>query len=117
MRFGFLKSKIYLIFILCFIVFLAYANYQVYKKNQLETANLLKKEFKEQKQENQRLSELKEYLTSDIYLERQARAKFKLQKPGEKVVILEESTEPSLKTDSKKDIPNFLKWWYYLARQ
>lgn len=120
MKFGFLKSKICLVFALGLIVLLAYANLQIYQRNNKEKLNLLKKEFQEEQSENQRLADLKKYFADDAYLERQAREKFKMQKPGEKVIMIKEIESMAKNQISpKNNLPNILKWWDYLfgARQ
>lgn len=117
MKFGFLKSRIFLLFALGVIVLLIYANLQINKKNKQEQVSLLKKQFQEEQEKNQGLANLKEYLNTDIYLERQAREKFKMQKPGEKTIIIQEIENKIIHdTEPEKDIANFIKWWYYLFK-
>ena len=115
MKFDFFKSKVYLIFALGLIVLLVYANSQIYKKSNKKDLDLLKKEALEEQIENKKLINLKDYLATDVYLERQAREKFKMQKQGEKVILIEEN-ESTIKeqNSSKGNLPNILKWWYYL---
>lgn len=116
MKFSFFKSKAYLIFALSLILLLIYANSQIYKKSSKKELNLLKKEALEERALNQKLADLKEYLADDVYLERQAREKFKMQKQGEKVIMIEENEFITKgQNSSRENLPNILKWWYYLV--
>ncbi|MFH1392523.1 MAG: septum formation initiator family protein [bacterium] len=114
MKSGFLKSKTYLILVLGLIALLAYANLEAYKKNNNKKLNLLKTEAQEEREFNNKLADLKEYFADDIYLERQAREKFKMQKPNEKVIMIQESELLIKNQNSERDnAPNILKWCYY----
>lgn len=115
MKFSFFKSKAYLVSALGLIILLVYANWQIYKKSNNKDLDLLKKEALEEQMENQNLAHLKEYLATDVYLERQVREKFKMQKQGEKVMMIEENKLIIKEQNSlRENLPNILKWWYYL---
>lgn len=115
MKIGFFSSKTYLILICFLIILLIYVNWQVNKKSDQEKVNLLKKELKHEQIENKKLIDQKEYFSTDIYLERQVREKFKMQKPAEKVIMIKE-IEPLVKepNSQEKNPANILKWWHYL---
>jgi len=116
MKFGFLKSKTYLIFALGLVILLVYINWRTYQKSNQEEVNLLKKETQEERELNKKLTGLKEYLATDVYLERRAREKFKMQKQGEKVIMIEENELITKgQNSSRENLPNILKWWYYLV--
>ena len=69
------------------------------------------RELAEAEAENKRLKERLEYVKSEEFVEREARERLGLGKPGEVVVIL---PTPSKIQDSKsgiQDKPNWEKWW------
>jgi len=115
MKFGFFRSKVYLILAFGLTILLVYVNWQMYEKSDKEDLDLLKEEALEEKTENQKLAYLKEYLATNVYLERQAREKFKMQKQGETVIMIEEDELMAKEQNSSREnLPNVLKWWYYL---
>ena len=68
------------------------------KKSQQKTKdniNTLEQEIAELKGQNSNLSSLIEYLRSDGFVDREAREKLNMQKPGEKVVLVSEARKNS----------------------
>ncbi len=76
----------------------------------------VKKEISEFESTNKELKEMITYLESDQSLEEQARLNLNLKKPGEKVIVIDNSkiassTDGINKTTTSKN--NFEKWWNY----
>jgi len=109
-----------------------------YRKYQLtKEINRLKSEIERLENKDQNLADLLEYFEDESYLEKEARLKLNLQKPGEKLVIISKDqqgqsgqTEQSCldcSVEQGKGIPeetgllggkqqaetNFWKWWEY----
>lgn len=115
MNLGFLKSTKFIILAFVFIFGLSYLNFNKYKNTDNSKINLLKQEYAELQKQNKNLANLQEYYKTDSYLEREAREKFKLVKPEEELIILQEIENPKIKLDNAgKKLPNFMKWWKYL---
>jgi len=83
---------------------------------------------------NLSMSELQTAIQTESYIEREARLKLGMKKPGENVVIFTSSPTPQptetsedhdpsdplrlvLDTESKKTVANATKWWYYFFDQ
>ena len=65
---------------------------------------------------NQELKDMIAYLESDQSLEEQARLNLNLKKPGEQVLIIEDSDLKKNEAQSnsqEKLVNNFVKWWRY----
>lgn len=111
-----IKNKLFiltlLILFLC-ISFLAYRKYHNQDKAR-ENIVFLKKELEEQKESKIKLKEELELLNSPAYIEKMAREKLNLKKPGEKVLIIKETEEIIYKEEL--DIPNWEKWFNWLFR-
>lgn len=121
-----LGSKIFLFLIgIVLIVLIVNIGQESYKKHQLvKEIDQLKLEVGKLEGSNGQLADLMEYLKQDAYLEKEARVKLNLKKPGEKVVIIperenssQEETEQALtqgqSSDSKDAGANYWKWWEY----
>ncbi len=98
---------------------------ETYKKYHLsKEIEQLRAEAERLETGNDQLAELMEYLKQEAYLEKEARIKLNLKRPGEKVVIVPEGAplpeelkeegppEPALvfQTEPKA---NYWKWWEY----
>ncbi|MGC9049127.1 MAG: septum formation initiator family protein [Patescibacteria group bacterium] len=80
----------------------------------------LEKEIKKLEEKNLEMTASLEYLNSEFYKEKEARLKFGLQKPGEKVIILvptkdQEQIETEAVSSPKKE-SNLMKWWKYFMK-
>ncbi len=77
----------------------------------------LEKKIKQLKASNEELIGLEEYFQSEEFLEKQARLKLNLTKPGEKVIIIKQIEEDLKELGQKetiaKEISNIQKWWEY----
>jgi len=84
-----------------------------------EESKRLEKEILELEKQNLELSSLIEYFASQEYIEKEAREKLNLGKPGEKIVIMpqeQKNNEMLVNNEEEKeqDFKNaFLKWWKY----
>ncbi len=103
-----------------------------YRKYQLtKEINKLESEINQLEGKNKQLADMMEYFKDESYLEKEARLKLNLKKPGEKVVILSprkeeisesESAEERLEqarkqeVNGKSDLPNHWKWWEYFFK-
>ncbi len=77
----------------------------------------LNTEIKTLKSENELLTNLLDYFSSDKSLEKEARLKLNLLKPGESLVIVDDKNAPdnqSLEGTKEKQLSNFKKWLIYL---
>jgi cell division protein FtsB len=106
-------GMILLLLILGFIVYSIYQNLQQ-DKNIANRTDSLDQEINRLEEENLELTNLIEYFASSEYIEKEAREKLNLAKPGEKVVII--SKENILLSGDKKDFnqeAGFKVWWNY----
>jgi hypothetical protein len=53
------------------------------------------------------------YLKTDQYIEKEARTKLNLVKPGEKQINFTSSTDSLAQVDLSKKSPNYIKWFNY----
>ncbi len=120
------SSKIFLAAAVLILVFLTVnVSKESYRKYQLnEEIDSLKSEVEQLTGKNHQLADLIKSFSQDSYLEKEARVKLNLKKPGEKLVILpkEESlnNQESLTNDEKDKksggIPNYWKWWEHFFK-
>ena len=77
--------------------------------------NSLEAQIKSLEDKNQNLIISLESVKSDFYKEREARLKFGLKQPGEKVVViaLGDNPEDNNSSTSNLDSLNPLQWWQY----
>ncbi len=129
-----LSSKLFLFLIIVVLIALIVSLLQEsYRKYQLtKEINNLKSEIERLEGNNKQMANLMEYFKEESYMEKEARLKLNLKKPGEKVVILSPgSTEPAeeenIGEDSSSGKPidydnlnietaNYWKWWEYFFR-
>ena len=61
------------------------------------------------------------YMTNPLFLERQARIKLNYKAPGEEVVFVYTDDSASIGSSSQdftdENVPNPVKWWYYLTEK
>ena len=129
-----LSSRITLFFLLLGFIWLVLSvvnvYYRKYKINK-EIDNL-KAQIGNAERSNQQISEMIDYLDSQSFLEKEAREKLNMKKPGEEVVIIEplkdslttQNSQPQ-KEENKDILPasavkkmesNFSKWWKFFFR-
>lgn len=120
-----LKSKIFFILFIPILLGLLmgifqklYYRYEV--KGELDKLNNEIAVLNEQKDG---LSKLLDYYKNESNLEKEARVRLNLKKEGEKVVIILPSATSTVNGENgevisefsmnKKDLPNYMQWWYY----
>ena len=132
-------SKLFLLLIVFILIALTISvGRESYHKYQLtKEINQLKSEIGRLEKNGQHLADLLEYFGEESYLEKEARLKLNLQKPGEKLVIISGEENGQLDQgnefyqgedyltapgDSQRDLSqlggeqteiNFWKWWEY----
>lgn len=121
-----LNSRLFLILLLAALGGIVFSlSKEVYRKHQISgQINKLKNEIGELEKNNKGLTDIIQYFESEDYVEKEARRKLNLAKPGENVVVItgekDKATgnpEPAPKNNSnasQKEISNLLKWWRYL---
>lgn len=125
-----LGSKVFLFFIILALIGLVISlGRESYRKYQLtKEINRVKSEIERLEGRNNKLANLLEYFKEESYLEKEARLKLNLKKPGEKVVVISETENqdtvgnpefvqedegvPALDEDNLEEA-NFWKWWEY----
>lgn len=122
-----LSSKVFLFLVALILIWLVISVVrESYRKYQLtQEINQLKSEIERLEGSNQDLANLLEYFQQESFLEKEARLKLNLKKPGEKVVIVPRSEEEGIEIEPikrteeeiKKEKPNWLKWWKYFFGQ
>lgn len=60
-----------------------------------------------------KLGDMIAYLKTDQYIEKEARTKLNLVKPGEKQINFTSSTDSLAQVDLSKKSPNYIKWFNY----
>jgi len=112
-----LYSKYFIAFLIIIFILVLIAlgreSYRYFKVNQ-EIKNL-EKRISELESNNEELIKMEKYFQSEEFLEKEARLKLNLTKPGEKLIIVkgvEEEIEETQQEEQKK-ISNIEKWWEY----
>lgn len=118
-----LSSKIFLFFIVLALIGLVISlGQESYRKYQLtKEINGLKSEIERLEGKNQQMADLMEYFQEGSYLEKEARLKLNLKKPGEKVVVIsqpagaevDEEIVAETEKEASNETTNFWKWWEY----
>jgi len=116
-----LGSKVFLFFITLALIGLAInLGRESYRKYQLtKEINQLKSEIGRLEGKNQQLADLMEYFQEGSYLEKEARLKLNLKKPGEKVVVISQPAAAEVdkrivaeaEGEVSNETTNFWKWW------
>jgi len=118
-----LSSKVFLFFIVLALIGLVISlGQESYRKYQLtKEINGLKSEIERLEGKNQQMADLMEYFQEGSYLEKEARLKLNLKKPGEKVVVISQpavaEVDKGIVAETEKEVgnetTNFWKWWEY----
>jgi len=121
-----LSSKVFLFIITLALIGLAVnVGRESYRKYQLtQEIDQLKLEIERIEGKNEQLANLMEYLKEDEYIEKEARLKLNLKKPGEKVIILADRTEEEIENQEVQEdnifinrendgAANHWEWWQY----
>ncbi|MFH1611884.1 MAG: septum formation initiator family protein [bacterium] len=124
-----LGSKTFLVLILFALIGIVLSvGRESYNKYQLtKEINKLKGDIEKIEGRNSQLADLMDYFSEDSFLEKEAKVKLNLQKPGEKVVIFsdvysddvtdsvnsQEAIDNSDNQDNNDRLANCWKWWEY----
>ena len=114
---NFLYSKKSIYFLTAVLVFILVAlgreSYRFFEINQ-EIRNL-ENNIEKTRKENEELIKMKEYFNSKDFLEKEARLKLNVLKPGEKLIIVKhpENLEEENKNEEAKKVSNVNLWWQY----
>jgi len=118
-----LGSKVFLFFIILALIGLVVSlGQESYRKYQLtKEINGLKSEIEQLEGKNQQMADLMEYFQEGSYLEKEARLKLNLKKPGEKIVVISQTAEAEVdkrivaetEDEISNETTNFWKWWEY----
>lgn len=120
----FFASRLFLLVSLIVVVLIAFgyarAYYQDYKIR-AEISNL-QEQAKNLGKKKLESMEILKYVTSDQFVEEKARTELNMQKPGENVVIINNSVEAESDIKTKqavddKPLSNPIKWWYYFIHK
>jgi cell division protein FtsL len=131
-----LASRITLFFLLLAFIWLIVNVVNVYYRKYKINKEIedLKAQIASADKSNQQISEMIDYLGSSSYLEKQAREKLNMKKPGEEVVIIEPQKEPAASSspisqgtvsenknnspagESQKPASNYSKWWKFFFK-
>lgn len=118
-----LYSKSFIIFLIIVLILVVIAlfreSYRYFRISQ--EIKGLENRIEDFKKENEELTGMERYFESEEFLEKQARLKLNLTKPGEKVIIVK--TPEDLQQNQQeqiiaKEISNIQKWWdYFFGRK
>ncbi|MFA5211032.1 MAG: septum formation initiator family protein [Patescibacteria group bacterium] len=122
----FFLSKFFLIILIVVLGFIAIGFARAYYKDYEIRQEIKELETKEQELQNNKINSLKmlEYVSSDDYVEDQARLELNLLADGEKVLYLDGPLSEQKTIDyeylnqdtDKLIIANYKKWWYYIIK-
>ncbi len=122
------KTFLFLIFIILIILTINLVQESYHKYQLKKEISGLKLEIERLEGSKEQLSNLMEYFKNDSYLEKEARVKLNLKKPGEKVVILSRDSvvddsvlEKQEETEAESEdinikTANYWKWWEYFFK-
>lgn len=113
-----LHSKTFIIFLIVILILVVIAlgreSYRYFKISQ--EIKSLERRVEELEKSNEELSKMGEYFQSEEFLEKEARLKLNLARPGEKLIIVkmpEGLEEERQETVIAKEISNIQRWWEY----
>lgn len=113
-----LYSKSFIIFLIIIFVLVIVAlgreSYRYFKINQ--EIRDLEKRIEALEISNEELSQMQDYFQSEEFLEKEARLKLNLTKPGESLIIVKKTEGlggGEQETIIAKEISNIQKWWEY----
>ncbi len=118
---GIFDSKAFMLSIVALLLLLCFGVYKEITKR-LRVYNeisALESEIDSLDNKNKDLSKLIEYFNTDSYIEREAREKLGLAKPGEEVIALPKSQSKRTLVNNisnSKDIGNSVLWWRYFTK-
>lgn len=114
----FSSQRFLAVLILSFLVILVFPLAKTYTQKKLMEKEIaeIQEEIAAYQKTNQELKEMITYLESDQSLEEQARLNLNLKKPGEQVIVIDDSknsVNAGVATTTGEVVSNFAKWWRY----
>ena len=112
----FFSSKLVLLVLVILVIFVGYSLFKE-KQDQQETVKNIKsleQEIADLENQSLELAEMIKYLRSEEFVEREARQKLNLQKPGEKVVIVPEEENLMAGVGGDEDMRERRNWELWL---
>lgn len=114
----FSSQRFLAVLILSFLVILVFPLAKTYTQKKLMEKEIaeIQEEIAAYQKTNQELKEMITYLESDQSLEEQARLNLNLKKPGEQVIVIDDSknsVDTGVATTTGEVVSNFAKWWRY----
>lgn len=118
-----LYSKPFLVFLVIILILVVIAlgqeSYRYFRTSQ--QIKDLENKIEELKTSNEELAGLEEYFQSEEFLEKEARLKLNLTKPGEKLIIIKQIEEDLEEFEQEqglaKELSNIQKWWQYFFEE
>lgn len=114
----FLTSKLFLILGLVVLIFLVFAlGKKFFESREIDQEiDAAKADIAKLEARNNELGELLNFVSTDAFLEQEARLKFNLLKPGESVVVIQPNGQAPIEEAENRENDNFSnprKWWSY----
>jgi len=114
----FLTSKLFLILGIVVLIFLVFAlGKKFFESREIDNEiNTAEADIAKLEARNSELGELLNFVSTDAFLEQEARLKFNLLKPGESVVVIQPNGQtPTGEAESRENdnFSNPRKWWNY----
>jgi len=121
----FFASRLFLIAVLVVVVFIAvgYARAYYQDKKIRDEIAALEEEVRNLETKKIESLEILDYVTSDDFIEEQARKELNMKKPGENTLIIDQSPvaqdteEVRRVTQDYTHLNNPTKWWYYFTHK
>ena len=105
-----------LFWLLCLIfLFTSFAIYkQLNRQKQIDLSNeKIKNDIVQLEAQNKELEQLIAYFSSSEFVEKEAREKLNMAKPGEKTLVITQDKNTIINNQEKKQTSNPLGWWQY----
>lgn len=108
-----LQSRIFFIVLLCITVLSSIRLVtEINRRGKINSeVNSLKMEITRLQEDQSRMNSLINYLNTDMYIEEEARKKLQLRKAGERLVVVQNSSDAPLMPESEID-NSAIKLWY-----
>lgn len=108
------KFIILIFFILLILVGLAIYREKSGQKRAVKSVSALEEEISKLESKNTELSELINYLKSDDFVEKEAREKLNMQRPGEQVVLISKNETERTEINGVSDVQEKKNWQLWL---
>lgn len=112
-----INSKIMILGLFFILVLISISLIKNVNKNKIISDKTLEldREIKKIEEENKNLEELIAYFSTPEFLDKEAREKLNMAKPGEKIIIIPQEDKNLASVDNKEmsDKKNYVLWWDY----